>query len=97
MPLVLVGVDFWSGLLDWARNTMLPEGTISASDFDFITLTDDVEEVVQIMAEHRRWKHEQIHQAKLEHLHKHFGADAKEEWLECLERLCDPNSPFIHR
>ncbi len=97
MPLVLVGTEFWSGLLDWARNVMLAEGTISESDFDFITVTDDVEEVVKCMVDHRKWKHEQIHQAKLEHLHKHFGPEAKEEWLECLERLCDPNSPFVKR
>ncbi len=38
--------------------------TIAESDFDFITLTDDVEEVVKIMTDHRRWKHEQSHQAK---------------------------------
>jgi hypothetical protein len=97
MPLVLVGTEFWSGLLEWARSTLLAEGTISESDFDFITLTDDVEEAVRCMTKHREWKHEQIHQAKLEHLHKHFGSDAKEEWLECLEKLCEPTSPFIRR
>jgi uncharacterized protein (TIGR00730 family) len=97
MPLVLFGVKFWSGLLDWMRNTMLPHGAISETDFDFITVTDDVDEVIRIMVEHRRWKHEQIRTAKLEHLQKHFGPDAKEEWLECLERICDPASPFIRR
>jgi uncharacterized protein (TIGR00730 family) len=97
MPLVLVGTKFWQGLLDWARNTLLPEGTISESDFDFITLTDDVEEVVKIMTDHRQWKADQIHQAKLDHLHKHFGSEAKEEWLECLEKLCHPQSPFISK
>jgi truncated hemoglobin YjbI len=53
--------------------------------------------VVKIMVEHRRWKHEQIRTAKLEHLQKHFGPHAKEEWLECLEQICDPTSPFIRR
>jgi uncharacterized protein (TIGR00730 family) len=55
MPLVLVGRKFWQGLLDWARDNLLAEGTISESDFDLITLTDDVEEVVQIMTEQRQW------------------------------------------
>jgi uncharacterized protein (TIGR00730 family) len=95
MPLVLVGVDFWQGLIDWMRDRLMSEGTITEKDFNFITLTDDVEEVVKIMVDHRQWKHEQIHRAKLEHLHKHFGADAKEEWLECMEKLCAPNSPFV--
>jgi len=97
MPLVLYGVEFWQGLIDWMRDKLISQGTISEKDFDFITLTDDVEEVVTIMTRQRRWKHEQIHQAKLEHLHKHFGSDAKEEWLECLEKLCDVNSPFIKK
>lgn len=97
MPLVLYGVKFWQGLIDWMRDRLIAQGTISEKDFDFITLTDDVEEVVKIMVEQRQWKHEQIHKAKLEHLHKHFGSEAKEEWLECLEKLCDVNSPFIRK
>jgi uncharacterized protein (TIGR00730 family) len=97
MPLVLFGVKFWSGLLDWMRNTLLTHGTIAESDFDYITVTDNVDEVVRLMVEHRQWKHDQIHQARLEHLHKHFGENAKEEWLECLEKLCEPNSPFLRK
>ena len=50
-PILLYGSDYWQGLLDWARNTLLSEGTISESDFDYITLTDDVEEVVKIMTD----------------------------------------------
>lgn len=32
-----------------------------------------------------------------QHRHKHFGAETKEEWLECLEKLCEPNSPFLRK
>ena len=97
MPLVLYGVEFWQGLIDWMRDRLIAQGTISETDFDFITLTDDIEEVVKIMVKQRKWKQEQIHKAKLEHLHKHFGSDAKEEWMECLEKLCDVNSPFTKK
>ena len=48
-PVVLLGVDYWSGLLDWMRGTVLAEGKISAPDLDMITLTDDVDEAVAMM------------------------------------------------
>jgi len=58
MPLVLFGVEYWQGLIDWLKSTMLAEGTISESDFDYITLTDDIEQAVSIMVKHRQWKKE---------------------------------------
>jgi len=56
MPLVLFGADFWQGLLDWLCSTLLPAGTISEEDFDYITVTDNIDEIVAIMVEHRDWK-----------------------------------------
>jgi uncharacterized protein (TIGR00730 family) len=46
-PVILFGVDYWSGLIDWIRATLLPAGKIAAADLDLITLSDDVGEVVQ--------------------------------------------------
>jgi hypothetical protein len=34
----------------------LTNKTVSEGDFDFLTLTDDLDEVVTIMVEHRQWK-----------------------------------------
>jgi uncharacterized protein (TIGR00730 family) len=48
-PIVLVGTAFWGGLLDWVKNQMLPGGKISHEDLDLIHLTDDPEEVVEIV------------------------------------------------
>jgi hypothetical protein len=48
-PVILMGVDYWSGLIDWIRKTLLVDGKISESDLDLIQLTDDVEEAVQII------------------------------------------------
>ena len=45
-----------TGLIDWLRGTMLVNGTISEEDFEFIRITDDINEVVSIMIEHREWK-----------------------------------------
>lgn len=50
-PVVLVGVQFWSGLVDWLRERLLADGLISPGDPDLITLTDDLDEVVAICAE----------------------------------------------
>jgi hypothetical protein len=48
-PVVLIGSDYWSGLLDWLRGTVLAAGNISEKDFDMLVVTDDVEEAVSIM------------------------------------------------
>lgn len=45
-PVILVGVEFWSGLLDWVRDTLVPAGKISEKDLDIITLTDDLDAVI---------------------------------------------------
>ncbi len=56
LPLILFGTEYWSGLLAWMRGTMLDRKTISDEDFSFIKLTDDPQEVVEIMKAHRNWK-----------------------------------------
>ncbi|ROR92430.1 TIGR00730 family Rossman fold protein [Nocardioides aurantiacus] len=48
-PVVLVGVDYWSGLLDWLRGTVLADGKVSQADLDLLHVTDDVEETVALM------------------------------------------------
>ena len=48
-PIVLVGTDYWAGLLDWLRDSALAAGTISAADLDLIVVTDDLDEVVELM------------------------------------------------
>ena len=45
-PVILVGRDYWSGLLTWIRDTMAATGTISPGDLDLVTVTDDVGEVI---------------------------------------------------
>jgi uncharacterized protein (TIGR00730 family) len=50
-PIVLVGTEFWSGLLDWVRETLVPRGTVSASDLDLLTVTDDPAEAVAAMVD----------------------------------------------
>jgi uncharacterized protein (TIGR00730 family) len=53
-PLVLLGVDYWQGLIDWLRDRALTHGTISQTDVDMLHLTDDPDEAVALMVEARR-------------------------------------------
>ncbi|WP_127020568.1 TIGR00730 family Rossman fold protein [Flagellimonas beolgyonensis] len=48
-PIILVGTEFWKGLIDWIRNTMLEAGNISAKDLDLIKIVDTEDEVVEII------------------------------------------------
>jgi len=60
-PVALIGVDYWTGLLDWLRDTVLADGKISSHDLDLLTLTDDVDEVVELMVEARQGHSPTVH------------------------------------
>lgn len=53
-PIVLLGSDYWSGLLDWIRAVMVRDGKISPGDLDLLSVTDSVEEAVRIIVEAHR-------------------------------------------
>ena len=48
-PLILFGSEYWKGLLDWIKTTMLPEKKISAEDINLLVVTDSVEEACEII------------------------------------------------
>ncbi|MDJ0392328.1 TIGR00730 family Rossman fold protein [Rhodococcus sp. G-MC3] len=48
-PIVLLGTEFWSGLLDWIKDTLVTEGKVSPADLELIHCTDSVEEAVRIV------------------------------------------------
>nr|WP_325048378.1 TIGR00730 family Rossman fold protein [Desertihabitans brevis] len=52
-PVVLFGTRYWSGLVDWVRDRLLEEGCISPRDVDLLQLTDDVDEAIDIIVNHR--------------------------------------------
>lgn len=45
-PIVLVGSEFWGGLLDWFKATLLKEGMISEGDLDLYRVVDTADEAV---------------------------------------------------
>jgi hypothetical protein len=48
-PVVLVGRDFWGGLVEWLSDSVLGAGNISKDDPSLFTLTDDPKEAVEII------------------------------------------------
>jgi uncharacterized protein (TIGR00730 family) len=50
-PVILFGEQYWSGLLDWIRSTVLPEAKIGAADLELIRVTSEVEEAVSVIVE----------------------------------------------
>jgi uncharacterized protein (TIGR00730 family) len=46
-PVILVGTDYWGGLLDWLRDPVLADGKIDPDDLTEITCTDDLDAVVE--------------------------------------------------
>ncbi|MDY0311176.1 MAG: TIGR00730 family Rossman fold protein [Desulfobacterales bacterium] len=47
LPMILVGTDYWSGLLDWIRQNLQKRGVISPGDLNIIQVIDDPAQVVQ--------------------------------------------------
>jgi uncharacterized protein (TIGR00730 family) len=49
-PIILVGTDYWEGLLDWIKKTLLDKfQNISATDLDLIHLVDTEDQVIEIL------------------------------------------------
>ena len=48
-PIILVGTTFFGGLIDWIRARLVGDGMIEAADLDIVVVTDDPDEVVEIM------------------------------------------------
>jgi uncharacterized protein (TIGR00730 family) len=48
-PIVLLGNDYWAGLMDWVKGTVMSHGMIAEADLDMFQVTEDVEEAVEIL------------------------------------------------
>lgn len=60
-PIVLVGVEYWSGLIDWIKKTVLAEGKMSEKDLDLFRIVDTGEEAVSKICEyHEKYRQDNI-------------------------------------
>lgn len=58
-PIILVGIKFWQGLMDWIKNTLLETKKISPEDIDLMHLVDTPEEAIEIInAFYEKYGHE---------------------------------------
>ncbi len=46
-PVVLMGTEYWGGLVDWMKTTLLREGKVSEGDLDLIQMIDEPDQVVK--------------------------------------------------
>ncbi len=60
-PVVLIGKNYWQGLLTWMKEVMLARGCIDESDLALLVLVDSAEEAAQII---------------ISHYHKHISVQA---------------------
>lgn len=52
VPIILFGTEYWSGLINWIKNVMYQqEGNINEEDLDLLVLSDDIDEVVELISE----------------------------------------------
>ena len=48
-PIILVGREYWAGLVDWIKERMLAVGNIHAEDMMYFNIIDDPDEVVNMI------------------------------------------------
>ncbi|WP_340074247.1 TIGR00730 family Rossman fold protein [Leptobacterium sp. I13] len=49
-PIILVGTDFWEGLFDWVKNTLLEKfQKISPEDLNLVQIVDNEDEVIEVL------------------------------------------------
>ena len=53
IPIILVGTSFWSGLIDWLKQTLLAQNnTISEGDLDIFSCVDTADEVIDLLKQY---------------------------------------------
>lgn len=60
-PVVLVGSEYWKGLLDWMKQTVLAMGNINPEDLDLLHIADDPEEICAIITKRYKDRIRSVH------------------------------------
>lgn len=63
-PIVLMGRDFWTGLINWMRDKPLARGLVSPPDFRFLSIVETPEEVFEVISEdHKKFRKKHMRDA----------------------------------
>jgi uncharacterized protein (TIGR00730 family) len=54
LPVILVGTDYWEGLLDWIKNRLIAEEMASPDDLNLFSILDDPKEIVQKVMDYNK-------------------------------------------
>ena len=52
IPIILVGSEFWAGLIDWLRTRLVADGMIHADDMNLVQLIDDPQSILNAIFDH---------------------------------------------
>ncbi len=50
-PIILMGTDYWRGLVDWIESTLLEAGAVSPEDLNLLMMTDSIEEARDLLVD----------------------------------------------
>ena len=53
-PVILIGTEYWGGMIEWVKGALLKEAAINQEDVDLLRLTDDPKEAVRIIKAYAR-------------------------------------------
>lgn len=56
LPLVLMGSEFWKGLIEWLDKTMLQQNYILEADLSLLKITDDPQEAISYISKQKETK-----------------------------------------
>ena len=66
IPIILVGSEFWEGMLDWFQKVLIAEGMINPEDMNLIQLIDNPEEIVRAIFNHYETRGFELSEAERE-------------------------------
>jgi hypothetical protein len=69
-PVILFGSEYWRGMMDWVRSTMLAEGKIGQPDLELITLCDEPAEVIALIQAHNDASRQRTEESAVEELRR---------------------------
>lgn len=49
-PVIMMGKEYWAGLVDWLKDTLLKTGALAKKDFQLFHVCDDPEEAIELIA-----------------------------------------------